>query len=72
MIQSFMAAGMGIAVIPGLGVAHPAPQVQVRQLAHETASRRVWVASLPDLYPSPATRGMIDLLVAMTRHRRTR
>lgn len=57
--------------MPGLGVAHLAPQVHVRQLAHQVATRRVGVASLPDLYPSPATRGMIDLRVAMTRRRRT-
>jgi DNA-binding transcriptional LysR family regulator len=68
--QSFVAAGMGIAVIPGLGLEHPISGIEVRPLRTHAPVRRIWVARLPDSYPSPAAQAMTELLRRLTRPRR--
>jgi len=68
--QSFVAAGMGVTVMPGLALEHPVSGVEVRQLRTPIPARRIWVARLPDTYPTPATQGMSDLLTRATRSRR--
>jgi DNA-binding transcriptional LysR family regulator len=40
-VQSFAAAGLGVAVIPGLAVARPLPGVEVRALRSIAPSRRI-------------------------------
>lgn len=67
--QSFVAAGMGIAVMPGLALDHPVFGIEVREL-RRLAARRLWVARLPGSYPTPAAQAMTDLLTRLTRPRR--
>lgn len=68
--QSFVAAGMGVAVMPGLALEHPLPGVDVVELLDHVPTRRLWAAHLTDSFPSPATREMTKLLQRMTRPRR--
>jgi DNA-binding transcriptional LysR family regulator len=68
--QSFVAAGMGVAVMPGLALEHPLPGVNVVQLLDHAPARRIWAAHLSDSFPSPATLEMTKLLQRMTRPRR--
>ena len=69
-VQSFVAAGIGIAVMPGLALEHPVTGLKVRELRTHVPSRRVWAARLSDSYPTPAAQGMTDLLTRLTRPRR--
>ncbi len=68
--QSFVAAGMGIAVMPGLALEHPISDLEVRPLRTHAPRRRIWVARPPDLYPTPAEQAMTELLRRVTRPRR--
>ena len=61
-VQAFAAAGLGVAVIPGLAIAHPLPHVEVRPIRGLTPVRRIWAARPRDPFcPAPA-RAMIDTL----------
>jgi DNA-binding transcriptional LysR family regulator len=68
--QSFVAAGLGVAVMPGLALEHPLPGVDVVELLGHVPTRRIWAAHLSDSFPSPATLEMAKLLQRMTRPRR--
>lgn len=68
--QSFVAAGMGVAVMPGLALEHPLPGVFVTQLVDHAPTRRIWAAHLHDSFPTTATADMTQLLQRMTRPRR--
>jgi DNA-binding transcriptional LysR family regulator len=68
--QAFVAAGMGVAVMPGLALEHPLPGVTVVQLLGHVPTRRIWVAHPRDSFPSSATLEMSKLLQRMTRPRR--
>jgi DNA-binding transcriptional LysR family regulator len=61
-VQAFVAAGLGVAVIPGLAVATTVPGVDVRQLRGPAPVRRISVAHQADRFPSPAVRAMTDIL----------
>jgi DNA-binding transcriptional LysR family regulator len=61
-VQSFVAAGLGVAVLPGLALEHPVAGIEVRPLRAHVPTRRLWAAWLPDSYPTPAAQGMTDLL----------
>jgi DNA-binding transcriptional LysR family regulator len=61
-LQAFVAAGLGVAVVPGLAATPAGPRVEVRELRAPTPVRRVWVARVDDAYPSPAAQTMIDTL----------
>ncbi len=68
--QSFVAAGMGVTVMPGLALQHPLPGVTVIPLHDHAPTRRIWAAHLTDSFPTPATADMTRLLQRMTRPRR--
>ncbi|WP_199511415.1 LysR family transcriptional regulator [Nucisporomicrobium flavum] len=61
-VQAFVAAGLGVAVIPALAVATTVPGVEVRRLRGTTPVRRVSVAHQTDGFPSPAVRTMTEIL----------
>jgi DNA-binding transcriptional LysR family regulator len=61
-VQAFAAAGLGVAVIPGLAAAHPLPHVEVRPIRGPTPVRRIWAARPHDPFCPAATRAMIDTL----------
>jgi DNA-binding transcriptional LysR family regulator len=62
-IQGFVAAGMGISVIPDLALATVREDVVIRALADKAPVRRVSVATLEDGYRSPAVQAMVEILV---------
>ena len=61
-LQAFVAAGLGVAVVPGLAATPAGPRVEVREIRAPTPGRRVWVARVDDAFPSPAAQTMIDTL----------
>jgi len=63
-IQSLVAAGLGVAVIPGLAVANPQPGVEVRSLGADAPVRRVAAARPHDGYRGRAVSAMLDSLRA--------
>ncbi|MET0416096.1 MAG: LysR substrate-binding domain-containing protein [Actinoplanes sp.] len=65
-IQAFVAAGLGIAVIPGLAVATTVPGIEVRKLRGDAPVRRISVAHRADGFLSPAVRAMTDILQQVT------
>jgi DNA-binding transcriptional LysR family regulator len=66
-VQAFVAAGLGVAVIPGLAVADPLPGVEVRDIRAGAPTRRIGVAYPDDAYPSTAVRTMTAILREVTR-----
>lgn len=72
-VQAFVAAGLGVAVLPGLAVA--AAQVAgtcVRRLRQGGPSRRVLAVRPSDAFPSPATSLMVETLAQVTSSFRAR
>lgn len=61
-IQELVAAGVGVAAIPGLALRRPAAGVAVRPLAPTPVVRRIVAAVHAPEYRSPATDAMLDLL----------
>lgn len=70
-VQSFAAAGLGVAVIPGLCVTHPIPGVEVRQLSGTAPVRRIWAARPAQPFRSPVTSSMIGILQLMAQRSAT-
>jgi DNA-binding transcriptional LysR family regulator len=66
-VQAFVAAGLGVAVIPALAVATPIAGVEVRQLRGAAPVRRISVAHQTDGFESPAVRMMTGILQDVTR-----
>jgi len=64
-VQAFVAAGLGVAVVPGLAAAHPLPGVAVRDLAGATPTRRIGVAH-PTGTPAAPVRAMTEILRDVT------
>jgi DNA-binding transcriptional LysR family regulator len=61
-VQAFAAAGLGVAVIPGLAVTHALPQVEVRTIRGLAPVRSIWAARPHDPFCPPAARAMISTL----------
>lgn len=71
-VQAFVAAGLGVAVVPGLAAAHPPPGTEVRDLAAAAPVRRIGVVR-PATEPVPApVRAMVPVLLEVTASRRAR
>lgn len=70
-VQSFAAAGLGVAVIPGLCVTHPIPGVETRAIRGIAPVRKIWAARPADPFCSPATRTMIGILRLIAGRRAT-
>jgi DNA-binding transcriptional LysR family regulator len=66
-VQAFAAAGLGVAVIPGLAVTHHRPQVEVRPIRGLAPVRRIWAVRPQDPFCSRAARAMIDTLQLVAR-----
>lgn len=65
-VQAFVAAGLGVALVPGLAAAHLLPGVEVRALDTGAPSRRIWAAHLYGSHPPEAVTTMTDILGALT------
>jgi DNA-binding transcriptional LysR family regulator len=61
-VQALVAAGLGVAVIPGLAVVHPRPGIEVRSLAAGAPVRHILAARPRDGAASPAVAAMLDSL----------
>ena len=66
-VQAFVAAGLGVAVIPGLAVVDATPGVRVRKLRTGAPVRRISVAYPADDFQPPAVRTMTTILQDVTR-----
>jgi len=66
-VQAFVAAGLGVSVIPGLAVVNPTPGIEVRVLRTASPVRRISAAQLDDGVPRPVVQAMITALRATTR-----
>jgi DNA-binding transcriptional LysR family regulator len=66
-VQAFVAAGLGVAVIPGLAVVSATPGVEVRKLRAGAPVRRISVAHPAEDFLPPAVRAMTAILQDATR-----
>lgn len=62
-IQGFVAAGMGVAVIPEVALKAIRDDVVVRPIAPKPPARRIMAATLSESFRSPAREAMIEKLV---------
>jgi DNA-binding transcriptional LysR family regulator len=70
-VQAFVAAGLGVAVIPGLAVARAPAGVEVRQLRVGAPVRRISVAYPDSAFQPPVVHEMIAILQGVTQRFRT-
>jgi DNA-binding transcriptional LysR family regulator len=63
-VQALVAAGLGVAVIPGLAVVHPVPGVEARTLRSGAPVRRISAARPHGAYRGPAVSSMLHSLRA--------
>jgi DNA-binding transcriptional LysR family regulator len=61
-MQGFIAAGLGVTLLPDLALANLHPDLVVRQTDPPAPERRVWAVSRPAGARSPATEEMISIL----------
>jgi DNA-binding transcriptional LysR family regulator len=61
-VQGLVAAGVGVAMIPSLGLAAYRPDVAIRPLIGAKPKRDIFAATLPGGRRSPATHAMLDVL----------
>ena len=61
-VQGLIAAGVGVALIPSLGLAAYRPDVAIRPIAGAKPKRDIYAVTLPCGRRSPATQAMIDVL----------
>jgi DNA-binding transcriptional LysR family regulator len=66
-VQAFVAAGLGVAVIPGLAVVNATPGIEVRKLRIGAPVRRISVAHPADEFQPPTVRAMTAILHDVTR-----
>jgi DNA-binding transcriptional LysR family regulator len=71
-VQAFVAAGLGVAVIPGLAVVNAAPGVEVRKLRIGAPVRRINVAHTAEGFQPPVVGAMTAILRDVTRGFRSR
>ena len=66
-VQAFVAAGLGVALAPGLSSGHPLPGVEVRSLSAGAPRRRIYAVHLYGDYPPASVTTMTAALAAVTR-----
>jgi DNA-binding transcriptional LysR family regulator len=71
-IQGFIAAGVGVALIPELGLATVRDDIVIRPLTGAAPYRRVLAATLEGASRGPAAEAMMDILEEVGREWRTR
>jgi len=64
-IQGFVAAGVGVSLIPDLALVTVRDDVVIRSLGPRPPQRRIWAATLAGAYRSPAAAAMLDVLAAV-------
>jgi DNA-binding transcriptional LysR family regulator len=63
-IQGFVAAGMGLALIPDLALLAVRDDVVIRSLSKAPPARQIGAATLRDGYRTPAVEAMLDVLAS--------
>lgn len=66
-VQGLVAAGVGVAMIPSLGLAAYRPDVAIRPVTGVPPKREIVAASLPGSRRAPATQAMLDVLLEAAR-----
>jgi len=61
-IQGFIAAGVGVGLIPDLALASVRDDIVIRDIGDQAPSRRIYAASLAGSYRAPATAAMLEIL----------
>jgi DNA-binding transcriptional LysR family regulator len=61
-VQGLVAAGVGVAMIPSLGLAAYRPDVAIRPLVGANPKRDIYAVTLPGGRQSPATQAMLEVL----------
>jgi molybdate transport repressor ModE-like protein len=61
-VQGLVAAGVGVAMVPDLGLAASRPDIVVRPVAGEQITRKIDAVALPGSLKQPATGAMIEIL----------
>jgi DNA-binding transcriptional LysR family regulator len=62
-VQGLVAAGVGVALVPRLALAHVHPGIVVRELAPRSPARKVVAATISGGGVAPAARTMVRVLV---------
>ena len=65
-VQAFVAAGLGVAVVPGLAAGHPLPGVEVRTVTAGAPARRIWAVHPYGSHPPAVVTAMTGVLTAVT------
>ncbi|PZF82051.1 LysR substrate-binding domain-containing protein, partial [Micromonospora deserti] len=60
--QGFVAAGLGVSLVPQTGLGSPHPGVVVREVRDPRPVRRIWAAVRRSAPATPALRGILDAL----------
>ena len=66
-IQGFIAAGVGVGLIPDLALVSVRDDIAIRDLGPQAPSRRVFAATLSECSRPPATQAMVEILTAAAR-----
>src|SRR5947209_18755855 len=66
-IRGFIAAGVGVSLIPDLALRSVRDDIVIRDLGGQSPARRIFVATLSECSRSPATQAMVDILGAVGR-----
>jgi DNA-binding transcriptional LysR family regulator len=61
-IQSLVAAGMGVALVPELLLTGRQPDIKVLDVTPEAPVRRIWAVTLGSDLCSPASEAMLEIL----------
>jgi DNA-binding transcriptional LysR family regulator len=61
-LQGLVAAGLGVTILPELGLQGARPDVEIRPIVPEPPVRQVWAVTPASGYRSPATTAMIEVL----------
>jgi DNA-binding transcriptional LysR family regulator len=64
-VQGLVAAGVGVALIPGLALVSERPDVVIRSVGSKPPTRKILAVALADGYRSPAVAEMLELLKAI-------
>ena len=66
-IQGFIAAGVGVGLIPDLALMSVRDDIVIRDLGPQAPARRIFAATLSECQNAPATQAMVDILADVGR-----
>ena len=66
-VQGLVAAGVGVALIPSLGLAAYRPDVAIKEISGTAPKRDIYAVTLPGTRRAPAAQAMVDVLAEAAR-----